>query len=103
MEGRYRYINHEYEKAIEVYRALFALFPDNHDYGRRMATMQTRAGKAHDALATVESLRKLPPPASDDPRIDIVEAEAWMVLGDPKHRRTTPGTGGGEGEGAGIS
>jgi DNA-binding winged helix-turn-helix (wHTH) protein/TolB-like protein len=86
VEGRYRYINHEYEKAIEVYRALFTLFPDNHDYGRRLATTQTRAGKGHDALATVESLRKLPPPASDDPRIDIVEAEAWIVLGDSKHQ-----------------
>jgi DNA-binding winged helix-turn-helix (wHTH) protein/tetratricopeptide (TPR) repeat protein/TolB-like protein len=86
VEGRYRYINHEYEKAIEVYRALFALFPDNHDYGRRLATMQTRAGKGHEALATVESLHKLPPPASDDPRIDIVEAEAWMVLGDSNHQ-----------------
>jgi DNA-binding winged helix-turn-helix (wHTH) protein/tetratricopeptide (TPR) repeat protein len=85
-EGRYRYINHEYEKAIEVYRGLFALFPDNHDYGRRLATMQTRAGKGNEALATVESLRKLPPPASDDPRIDIVEAEAWLVLGDAKHQ-----------------
>jgi eukaryotic-like serine/threonine-protein kinase len=86
VEGRYRYISHEYGKAIEVYRTLFALFPDNHDYGRRMATMQNRAGKAHEALATVESLRKLPPPASEDPRIDIVEAEAWMVLGDAKHQ-----------------
>jgi eukaryotic-like serine/threonine-protein kinase len=86
VEGRYRYINHEYEKAIEVYRALFALFPDNHDYGRRLATMQTRAGKGNEALATVESLRKLPPPASDDPRIDLVEAEAWLVLGDAKHQ-----------------
>jgi eukaryotic-like serine/threonine-protein kinase len=86
VEGRYRYINHEYGKAIEVYRGLFALFPDNHDYGRRLATMQTRAGKGQEALATVESLRKLPPPASDDPRIDIVEAEAWLVLGDHNHQ-----------------
>jgi tetratricopeptide (TPR) repeat protein/TolB-like protein len=86
VEGRYRYINHEYEEAIEVYRALFALFPDNHDYGRRLATAQTRAGKGHEALATVESLRQFPPPAADDPRIDIVEAEAWMVLGDSNHQ-----------------
>jgi eukaryotic-like serine/threonine-protein kinase len=84
VEGRYRYVDHEYEKAIEVYRALFALFPDNDDYGRRLATMQTRAGKGHDALATVELLRKLPPPASDDPRIEIAEAEAWAVSADTK-------------------
>src|SRR5580704_147989 len=85
VEGRYRYVDHEYEKAIEVYRALFALFPDNDDYGRQLATTQTRAGKGQDALATVELLRKLPPPASDDPRIEIAEAEAWAVSADTRH------------------
>jgi DNA-binding winged helix-turn-helix (wHTH) protein/TolB-like protein len=86
VEGRYRYVGHEYEKAVEVYRALFTLFPDNDDYGLRLARMQTRAGNGHDAVATVEALRKLPPPASEDPRIDIVEEEAWTLLGDSKRR-----------------
>jgi DNA-binding winged helix-turn-helix (wHTH) protein/tetratricopeptide (TPR) repeat protein/TolB-like protein len=86
VEGRYRDIDHEYEKAIEIYRALFTLFPDNDDYGLRLASMQTRAEKGHDAMATVESLRKLPPPASEDPRIGIVEAEAWNLLGDAKRQ-----------------
>jgi len=86
VEGRYRDIDHEYEKAIEVYRALFTLFPDNVDYGLRLASMQTRAEKGHDAMATVEALRKLPPPASEDPRIGIGEAEAWILLGDAKHQ-----------------
>jgi DNA-binding winged helix-turn-helix (wHTH) protein/TolB-like protein len=86
VEGRYREIDHEYEKAIEVYRALFTLFPDNADYGLRLAKMQTRAGKGHDALATVESLRKLAAPASEDPRIEIAEAVAWNVLGDSKRK-----------------
>jgi eukaryotic-like serine/threonine-protein kinase len=84
VEGRYRRISHEYEKAIEVYRALFTLFPDNADYGLRLALMQNRAGKGHDAVATIESLRKLPPPASEDPRIEFAAVEAWIVLGDPK-------------------
>jgi|HubBroStandDraft_1064217.scaffolds.fasta_scaffold00322_22 DNA-binding winged helix-turn-helix (wHTH) protein/TolB-like protein len=84
VEGRYRDIDHEYEKAIEVYRALFTLFPDNVDYGLRLASMQTRAEKGHNAMATVEALRNLPPPASEDPRIGIVEAEAWNLLGDAK-------------------
>ena len=77
VEGRYRDIDHEYEKAIEVYRALFTLFPDNVDYGLKLAAVQSRGGKGHDALATVESLRKLAPPASEDPRIDLEEAAAW--------------------------
>jgi len=86
VEGRYRDIDHEYEKAIEVYRALFTLFPDNVDYGLELAAVQTRGGKGHDAMATVGALRKLPPPASEDPRIGIVEAEAWNLLGDAKRQ-----------------
>jgi DNA-binding winged helix-turn-helix (wHTH) protein/tetratricopeptide (TPR) repeat protein/TolB-like protein len=86
VEGRYRDIDHEYEKAIEIYRALFTLFPDNVDYGLKLAAVQTRGSKGHDALATVESLRKLAPPASEDPRIEFVEVQAWTLLGDSKHK-----------------
>jgi DNA-binding winged helix-turn-helix (wHTH) protein/tetratricopeptide (TPR) repeat protein len=85
VEGRYRDIDHQYEKAIEIYRALFTLFPDNVDYGLKLAAVQTRGSKGHDALATVESLRKLAPPASEDPRIEFVEVQAWTLLGEPKH------------------
>src|SRR5271170_3579956 len=53
VEGRYRDIDHEFEKAIEVYRALFTLFPDNLDYGLKLAAAQIRGGKGHDAMATV--------------------------------------------------
>ncbi len=87
VEGRYRDIDHEYEKAIEIYRALFTLFPDNVDYGLKLASVQARGSKGHDALATVESLRKLAPPASEDPRIDLQEAAAWDALGDLKHEQ----------------
>jgi len=80
VEGRYREIDHQYEKAIEVYRALFALFPDNLDYGLKLVEVQVRASKGHDALATVESLRKLSPPASEDPRIDLAEGDVWEAL-----------------------
>ena len=86
-EGRYREIDHQYEKAIEIYRTLFTLFPDNVDYGIKLAWSQCRGGKGNDALATVESLRKLAPPASEDPRIDLAEADAWWVLGDSKRQQ----------------
>jgi DNA-binding winged helix-turn-helix (wHTH) protein/tetratricopeptide (TPR) repeat protein len=86
VEGRYREIDHEYDKAIEIYRTLFALFPDNLDYGLRLATVQVLGGKGHDALATVEALRKLAPPASQDPRIEVQEAVAWEALGDYGHQ-----------------
>lgn len=84
VEGRYREIDHQYEKAIEIYRTLFTLFPDNLDYGLKLAKVEVRASKGHDALATVESLRKLAPPASEDPRIDLAEGDAWEALIDRK-------------------
>ncbi len=86
-EGRYRDINHENEKALEIYRTLFTLFPDNLDYGLKLARMQVRGSKGHDAMATVESLRKFPPPASEDPRIDLQEAAAWDALSELKHEK----------------
>ena len=86
VEGRYRDIDHEYDKAIEIYRSLFVLFPDNLDYGLKLAAVQVRAGKGHDALATVESLRNLMPPASELPLIDWQEAAAWEALGDIKQQ-----------------
>jgi len=85
VEGRYRNIDHEHEKAIAIYRTLFILFPDNVDYGLKLAAEQSRGGKGHDALATIESLRKLAPRASEDPRIDLEEAAAWGGQGDLKH------------------
>lgn len=86
VEGRYREVDHEYEKALDAYRALFTLFPDNVDYGLRLAAVQSRASKAHDSLSTIESLRKLEPPASEDPRIELQEAAAWNALSDFKHQ-----------------
>jgi DNA-binding winged helix-turn-helix (wHTH) protein/tetratricopeptide (TPR) repeat protein/TolB-like protein len=85
-EGRYREIDHEYEKAIEIYRTLFAWFPDNVDYGLKLASVQSSDVKGHDALATVESLYKLSPPASEDPRIELEEARALRALGDNKQQ-----------------
>jgi eukaryotic-like serine/threonine-protein kinase len=85
VEGRYREINHEHDKAIEIYRTLYILFPDNLDYGINLAEAQIWGDKTDGALATIASLRKLPAPASDDPRIDFDEAWVWNDLGDRKH------------------
>jgi serine/threonine protein kinase/tetratricopeptide (TPR) repeat protein len=79
IEGRYRVTNHEREKALEIYRTLFDLHPDNLEYGLRLAERQDRLRKPQEALATLELLRQLPAPERDDPRID--DAEAWEALG----------------------
>src|SRR5207245_545589 len=65
---------------------LFRFFSDDLDYGLRLADAQTAAGKGKDALSTVEILRKLPAPASDDPRIELAEAAATESLSDFKRQ-----------------
>jgi eukaryotic-like serine/threonine-protein kinase len=47
------------------------------DYGLRLANEQ-RWVNPEDALHTVEVLRHLPLPSGDDPRIDYIEARAWV-------------------------
>jgi tetratricopeptide (TPR) repeat protein len=84
VEARYRELNGEAEKATELYGLLWGFFPDNLEYGLRLATAQTRAGQGRPALATADELRRLAPPAALDPRIDLVEAAAAQGLSDWK-------------------
>lgn len=84
VEGRYRQATHEWGKAVEIYWRLFQSDPDNLEYGLELAGVQTSSGKGQDALATVQMLRKLPPPAGDDPRITLRESDAASLLGDFK-------------------
>ncbi len=85
VEGRYREMTQEWELATELYRRLQGFFPDNLDYGLRLAEAQMAAGQGKEALATVEALRRLPAPASMDVRVDLAEARAAGTLAD--HRR----------------
>jgi eukaryotic-like serine/threonine-protein kinase len=85
VEGRYRQAIHEWQKAVEIYRNLWNLFPDNLDYGLQLASSQTSAGVAKEALSTIAALRKRSEPAQPDPRIDMAEAFAEGSLSDFRH------------------
>ena len=74
VEGQYWETEKQWNKAVDVYKTLFAFFPDNLDYGLRLAQAQDWDGKPSDLSNTLESLRRLPSPLRDDPRIDAVEA-----------------------------
>jgi DNA-binding winged helix-turn-helix (wHTH) protein/tetratricopeptide (TPR) repeat protein len=76
VEGNYRMLINDFDKAVEVDRTLYTLFPDNVDYGLRLAAAQEHAGKPEDSVSTLENLQKLPPPLSSDPRIDLQIANA---------------------------
>jgi eukaryotic-like serine/threonine-protein kinase len=81
VEARYRGMNNEWQKAIDLYHTLFDFFPDDIEYGLRLADAQTQAGKRNDALATIALLRKVPSPARDDARIDLAEEMNYVRLG----------------------
>jgi eukaryotic-like serine/threonine-protein kinase len=87
VEGRFREATHEWNKAIDVYRTLVGFYPDNLEYALRLTAVETSAGRTKDALATIASMRKLSPPSSTDPRIDLAEANADEVAADFKHER----------------
>ena len=84
IEGRYYETTRNWPKAIEVYKTLWTFEPDNLDYGLRLAQVQTFGSQAKDAMATVDALRNLPSPASDDPRIDLAEEAAARSQSDFK-------------------
>lgn len=88
IQGRYFETVQDWGQAAEIYWNLFSLFPDNLDYGLRLADVQTSAGRAEEALATATALRALPAPVNQDPRIDLAEAVAAGARADFKRQQT---------------
>ena len=82
IEGIYRRTNNETAKTIEIYRTLFNFFPDNLDYGLAFAEALRVGGKAKESLEVLDSLKKLPEPLGNNPRIDLSEAQAAGALSD---------------------
>lgn len=87
VEGGYRESINDWARAVEIYQTLADFFPDNLDYGLRLAGAQVAWGKGQEALATIETLRRLPPPLSEDPRLDLAEASAAESLSDLKRQQ----------------
>jgi serine/threonine protein kinase/tetratricopeptide (TPR) repeat protein len=84
VEGQYRGMEQDWNLALQVYSTLVSFFPDNAEYGLRLANAQSRSGKARDALVTLATLKHLPPPQNEDPRIELEEATARSRMGDAK-------------------
>ena len=82
IEGRLHKAAKEWDKAIESYRSLWTFYPDDIEFGLQLADSQTSAGRNADAAATLAALRKLPPPAGEDPRIDVADARNARRLSD---------------------
>lgn len=86
VEGQYRQLSKQWQLAIDIYHTVFGFFPDNLEYGLSLAAAQSAGGKPQEALNTLATLRKLPFPSGDDPRIDREESQAFNFLGDYKQQ-----------------
>jgi tetratricopeptide (TPR) repeat protein/tRNA A-37 threonylcarbamoyl transferase component Bud32 len=91
IEGRYRETTGDWGAAVDIYRRLYALFPDSLDHGLRLAAAQIAAGRPQEALATAATLRALPEPSRDDPRIDLSEATAAGARSDFQRQHAAAG------------
>ena len=74
VEGAYFGSQRNLDRAATTYRALYTLYPDSVDYAEQLIVVLNAQGRREEALAVLDQLRKLPPPASEDPRIDFWQA-----------------------------
>jgi tetratricopeptide (TPR) repeat protein/TolB-like protein len=88
IEARYHETAREWKEALEIYQVLFGFFPDEVEYGLRLAQTQTAVGRGEEALATLQALRRLPAGAVQEARIDVAEASVAQVLSDFRRERT---------------
>ncbi len=77
IQARFRESKREWKEASELYRTLWTFFPDDLEYGLRLANALSADGRGAEAQEAVAALRQLPAPKKDDPRIDL--AEAWVA------------------------
>ena len=100
VEGAYRETAREWTTAIDIYQTLFRFFPDNLEYGLRLANAQVASGAAKDALATIAAIRT--PGRAADPRIDLAEAAAAETVSDFKRMRAAAEAAGQRGDALGA-
>jgi tetratricopeptide (TPR) repeat protein len=87
IEASFRKMNAQWDRAIEIYRSLWTIYPDETDYALQLADVQIQAGKGREALATLQALRSGSKEAANDPRVDLEEALAASALSDFKRKQ----------------
>ncbi len=87
VEATYYEMAQDRPKAIDKLHTLTSFFPDDIDYGIRLATVQMQGDQNDAALSTLARLRKLPEPLGTNPRLDLLEAQIHSHAGDFKESR----------------
>ena len=84
IQAQFYEVSHDQGKAVVTYETLFRAHPDNLEYGLRLLAAMVRGGQSKNAQSIVDALKALPAPAANDPRIDLLSANAAFVSGDYK-------------------
>ncbi|HEX9944521.1 MAG TPA: tetratricopeptide repeat protein [Thermoanaerobaculia bacterium] len=82
IEALFHKTGQQWDKASETYRSLWTFFPDDVEYGLKLAESLMYGGRGAEAAAALAALAKLPPPAGLDPRIDLMAAKNARRLSD---------------------
>ena len=82
VEGRERELAADWDRAVEIYRSLWDFFPDDLEYGLKLGLAATSGGQPDVAEEALKKLKGLPPPDSEDLRIQMLEAEVAMSVSD---------------------
>ena len=82
IEGQLALRSSDGAHAVEVFRSLFTFYPDNVDYGLRLATAQGLAGNGIGALATLKALNWAGISEVDRARVELSRSRLDLDLGD---------------------
>ena len=84
IEARYREMTRNFAAAIQICQTLYNFFPDQIEYGLKLANVQMQGDQPKDALATIEKIRQSGVTGSDGARVDLAEANVQQTLSDFK-------------------
>ncbi|MGA7892872.1 MAG: toll/interleukin-1 receptor domain-containing protein [Candidatus Sulfotelmatobacter sp.] len=87
IKARAAEINSKWGDAATLYDSLVDYFPEQIDYGLKLASVRTAGSEPAKALDEIRELKKLPPPLGQDPRISIEESKAYEGMSD--HRKAS--------------
>ncbi len=71
VEGRYRLARHDWQRATEIYEAIWKLVPDSIEYATALLEAYEASGKIDQARSVIARLRGS---MGDDPRVTLLDA-----------------------------
>ncbi len=83
IQARLHELGGDWTRAGETYRSLWTFYPDDLEYGLKLANSLMRGGRTGAARDTVRALHRLSAPEGEDPRIDLLESRIAYRLADP--------------------